>query len=366
MNNKPKVVFIFGAGASVASGAPVMDKFLDKTQRLYRSNQYLRSNEDDLKDLEKVLGFIYKVQGNDTKSYIDLDNIENLFGLIETGLILENIEGKDGPKLQSIKKSLIALIVKTIEFSMKYSFEVMDLGIKYKGDKSYNDFFDTLRKHLKNLKYSFITFNYDLALDIGIEATLGKPILYINNSLNQQGIPLLKLHGSINWFEENGSLNARPLLTREYKESHPLDKFGPNDCYIAAGTKLLQEGKQPFLVPPSWNKTGYSQSISSVWEQTVKEIGEAEAIVVIGYSLPQTDMFFKYLYSLGSKTEHRLKRFVVYNPDSKLESQYSKILGLSIRENRFNYYTEKFQNINETHPSKKPEETLHELLEKLY
>ena len=59
----------------------------------------------------------------------------------------------------------------------------------------------------------------------------------------------------------------------------------------------------------------------------------AENIFVIGYSLPQSDMFFKYLYGLGTIGERILRRFWVINPDATGEvmSKFRELLGPGAR-----------------------------------
>ena len=56
-------------------------------------------------------------------------------------------------------------------------------------------------------------------------------------------------------------------------------------------------------------------------------LSEAEHIIVIGYSLPDTDQFFRYLYALGTVGATRLKRFWIVNPDKTIEERFSTLLG---------------------------------------
>jgi hypothetical protein len=66
-------------------------------------------------------------------------------------------------------------------------------------------------------------------------------------------------------------------------------------------------------VPPTWNKSSSTAPLKEVWRRAAKELGNAERIVVIGYSFPITDMFFKYLFALGSDSDAHLERFIVIN-----------------------------------------------------
>jgi hypothetical protein len=44
-------------------------------------------------------------------------------------------------------------------------------------------------------------------------------------------------------------------------------------------------------------------------------VPEAQEIIVIGYSLPETDFFFRNLFALGTVGRKFIRRFAVVNPD---------------------------------------------------
>ena len=62
-------------------------------------------------------------------------------------------------------------------------------------------------------------------------------------------------------------------------------------------------------------KTEYHNSLSIVWKKAAQLLSEAENIFVIGYSLPESDSFFRYLYGLGTVGDFMLKRFWIFDPD---------------------------------------------------
>ncbi len=73
------------------------------------------------------------------------------------------------------------------------------------------------------------------------------------------------------------------------------------------------------------------------------ELGAAENIFVIGYSLPETDAFFRYLFALGSQSSVRLKNLVILNPDKsgETEKRFRNLIGRGI-ESRFQYLSKGF------------------------
>ena len=75
-----------------------------------------------------------------------------------------------------------------------------------------------------------------------------------------------------------------------------------------------------------------------MWSRASHELSEAENIIVIGYSLPETDSFFRYLYALGSESNARVRNFILVNPDSSgsVHSRFKNLIGRGI-ENRFKH-----------------------------
>jgi len=101
----------------------------------------------------------------------------------------------------------------------------------------------------------------------------------------------------------------------------------------------------PVIVPPTWHKEDYHRQISSVWATAAKELRDVENVFVIGYSLPNSDSFFRYLYGLGTVGKATLKRFHVFNPDEsgEVEGRFRNILGTAALA-RFRYYRMDFRN----------------------
>lgn len=67
--------------------------------------------------------------------------------------------------------------------------------------------------------------------------------------------------------------------------------------------------------------------MSSIWQKAAQVLSEAELIFIIGYSMPETDVFFKYLYSLGIDSPVYLNKIVVINPNGSLEKVYKSLMG---------------------------------------
>jgi hypothetical protein len=179
---------------------------------------------------------------------------------------------------------------------------------------------------------SIITFNYDVVIDIALlrsklRPDYGKPMAPpMHNGF--RSIPLLKLHGSLNWAIEEAEPHAiRPLdLERYLMPAERPFRVGDGGHYTSvqllshlvkyfSDKHRVRVQSLPYIVPPSWNKADYHRGLTDVWASAADHLAEALYIFVIGYSLPLTDSFFRQLYALGSAGEARLRKFVVFDPD---------------------------------------------------
>jgi len=64
-------------------------------------------------------------------------------------------------------------------------------------------------------------------------------------------------------------------------------------------------------VPPSWDKSEYSKIMQPVRKRAVDALKTATRICAIGYSMPETDAFFKFLLTLGLAENDRLYKLIV-------------------------------------------------------
>ena len=117
----------------------------------------------------------------------------------------------------------------------------------------------------------------------------------------QPDVRLLKLHGSLNWGYCPGCKRIVSWDLNTYFQKHYIDSFSEKgkSIYIPIGTQLHEykhcgENKvkpEPIIIPPTWDKLYHYESLAKVWRQAAIELSEAENIIVIGYSLPEQNIF---------------------------------------------------------------------------
>lgn len=346
------VAFILGAGASRQCGAPLMFDFLDVASDLLRANAV----QEKRAEFEKVFSAIGDLQVVHSKSQLDLNNIESIFTVLELGRIIQRVPGLTADQIPSIIAALKDLIVKTLEVTIPFPTKGRYIGVP----KPYEEFAKLL-KHLiaeahPRRSVSVLTFNYDIAVDMALyRAGLGPDYVISAPPRHDQPIPLLKLHGSLNWATETSTGAIRPLHLANYFQYYRLDGFGEGgDVRVPIGSQLaeyfksnasLQVNREPLIVPPSWNKADYHAALSDVWAHAARHLSEAEHIFILGYSLPETDSFFRHLYALGSVGTTPLRRIEVFNPDQsgETDARFQALLGPGAKA-RYRYHTLTFEN----------------------
>jgi NAD-dependent SIR2 family protein deacetylase len=194
---------------------------------------------------------------------------------------------------------------------------------------------------------TIITFNYDIALDFALSFRKIAYDYFLASDAPSTKLPLLKLHGSLNWaycphcktvlpwdWSAIQEMYAR-LLADRMRELQPPDPEIPVASWLQKGVKhncpqpsTSPLPLQPLIVPPTWNKGEQHGQIRPVWRKAARDLQEASVIVVCGYSLPETDYFFRYLFALGTMGRTRLKRFLVVDPNLKeVLPRYERLLG---------------------------------------
>jgi len=132
-----------------------------------------------------------------------------------------------------------------------------------------------------SVSYSVISLNYDRVLEEAeksINHLHNQKRHFVPTSSDQRGTPLVKLHGSI----------------------------GTGD-----------------IVPPLWNKS-LPRGICEGWREALALLKEANDIRMLGYSLPETDSYIRYLFRAAAAESPNLKRIdIICKDDGKVQERYN-------------------------------------------
>lgn len=345
-----RTVFILGAGASKQAGAPLMKDFLRFASNIQKGQIEITSNE--LKCFTEVFEAIHILRNFKNKTKIDFNNIEEVFATFEMGWLTGRLGEFPPKKLSRLRKSMKKVIVKTIEANVKLPVkqEVASAAVPY------DDFVKLAHSIYKNeggiRQISVITFNYDVALEHALYMKMDTGVDYnlLNKPQFTNRLKVFKLHGSINWVKCRGcgeivawdlldyllhhALNYRSETER--KSSYELLEIS-KDLHQFTHCKGKRVESDAVIIPPTWNKTEYSQQLSEVWKGAVKELSEAENIFFIGYSLPPTDQFFRHLFFVANMEPSSIKKIWVFNPDEKVNRRFRNLLGPTLLE-RYKFF----------------------------
>lgn len=339
-----KTVFVLGAGASATTGAPLMANFLKTAKGLLAQNSY----GNDAHHIQDVIDAAQKdLKAVFAKSNIsNITNIEELFSAIDIGQLIRSYGGRTPESIDSLRRSIVIFIYRTIEETVNIG--VDQSHIEMAGD--YNMLTKLVRSKLEKTAglgrndVSFITFNYDACLEfclgrrgIGVDYALGERFVDTTQEASRTNVSVLKLHGSINWARCQICNKIVPTEIDPLRNVSRMQLLDTSVLRLNLGSRIAKHqhscGSQfdpdPVIVPPTWNKSSSIKGLELVWQKAAAELASAENIIVIGYSFPKTDAFFKYLFALGSHSDTHLENMLVLSggDSGSNGSSFSDLLG---------------------------------------
>jgi len=338
-----EIVFVLGAGASHHCGTPLMDNFLDVARDLLKRGEV----EEVRTSFENVIDAVGKLNAVHSKAMLDTYNIESVYTAFEMGKLLGKLPGiEDEERIAGLTYAIRKVIGYTLEKTTK-----VPKDARINPFQAYFNFTEIMGNLIKvGSSFSVITFNYDLGLDYSLYRNRLVPDYCLGDiDIRGKSVTYLKLHGSLNFGRCSKLSCGRVIPYRQFQYTQTT--AGADYSTIPVVSELRRQKcsscgepleDDPVIIPPTWNKTTLHAEISKVWKRAAYELKDAEHIFVLGYSLPDTDWFFNYLYGLGVEMEKPVKGFYVYNPDSAVRERFEKLLGQSVIQ-RFHFRNVSFE-----------------------
>lgn len=295
------VVFIFGAGASYADGAPLQSDILeiillDENSEITRSSihrsvkEFISENFAWNRDsryyptLEAVFGFLdYFIQRNESLSRkYSVDNLreikESLIKLIHY-VISEKTERKS---------EVYRLFWESV---YKYNRNISVITLNY--DTFIEDAFSFMYPFHTYLDYCIHIMNYDYSDQIGPSNWWVNPREAMPSweGKDPVSIKLIKVHGSLNWKYCN-CCNQVLLTPWEKKINLGYGDCSNSDIPEPRGYKCPTDSTdfQTMIVYPSHLKNLSHPIISNLFIEASQEVRRSKKIVFVGYSLPEADI----------------------------------------------------------------------------
>jgi hypothetical protein len=157
---------------------------------------------------------------------------------------------------------------------------------------------------------------------------------------NADCLQVLKLHGSLNWYStHNSKTPTRSAMLNQKRKLSVTQRrtIAPDMKLTSKKTKYTL----PVVVPPVTHKSSVLPAVlGPVWELAEKRLIEADEVVVFGYSCPALDFESANLLRRAGEKAHS-PTFTVIDPAAEVATRYISLLGLK----QLNYYRDGYEYI---------------------
>lgn len=132
-------------------------------------------------------------------------------------------------------------------------------------------------------------------------------------------VPIIKLHGSLNWeYFVRSDKDPKNLLRTPRIKNLVCSKAEKLLLYATWRPKGRSRAGRliPVVVPPIYEKsTVYEMLLSPLRERAAVALQEAERLIIFGYSFPDADFMAQSLIRRSMNRNRALKDLVIINPD---------------------------------------------------
>lgn len=158
--------------------------------------------------------------------------------------------------------------------------------------------------HWAEQKTAVLTFNYDLIVETALKQEMNHyreqdlyalpltsrrdtaGMVVADESADENRPTLYKLHGSTNWLYSGTTYPYAPIVLRERsRDPHLYDDL------------------QPVVVPPTSSKSPFygNTALRAQWHNAFQQLKTADRLIIMGYSMPTTDLQICSLLGLAMK-----------------------------------------------------------------
>jgi hypothetical protein len=310
-----KVVLFLGAGFSRAFGYPVMSEFFEFADANIRISQEQKKFLSDL-----------RIQARQANAFLESSptNLEDILSFSEMEDRISLNEDQNFSNSQQVKRVIQRVFT---DFNLI--------------DPNWNTF-DSLKRilpfkseNMRDINLSIITTNYDLSIEcalnrFGSKAKLNfkaererSNVRMVDDLYHDSGIPLFKLHGSVNWFKSESKTGI--FVEDRIVDSYPHEK---KNIPLVSRHDYSHPG-EPLIIPPSFLKPELPKPLLETWKYAAKELQEANLLVFIGYSFPVSDTEMTYFLARSLTSNANLNKILLIDPigdeiEIKLRSRESR------------------------------------------
>jgi hypothetical protein len=361
-------VIIFGAGSSYDAGIPLSSGFVEKMREYAFKGESEAGplSDSDKEVFENAMGVWRKLYNYHGSAEFDDRNIEDILSILSFNIIGGTHAEKDSLNW------MIKAIARTIELSCNVKHNGSLDKPQDAGDWIYRGFWGALFERFNDSSNipTIVTFNYDLVL----ERALFQELISINKKHYPFDGFILRYH--YKYLEDfcyqivktqylnrndllaenevgtklkrcNGTDLKKPIVVEILKLHGSLNfpkKTGNEKPEYQPPTNLLSE---PFIIPPISNKL-ISDDAEEIWKVAINSLRGAKNIVIVGYSLPRTDIYVQYFLKTALGPNMDLMKITIFNPElfedrdlnSDMRKRYSTCFSAQVIQRLINFNPE--------------------------
>jgi hypothetical protein len=315
-----KIVYLLGAGFSAPLGVPTVKSFLDESRRLSRDSSQSAAMRECLKEALSQIDEHSKHLGR----YFEFDfkNIEEMLSIIEMALFL----GKSGTQPEEFKRFLNHVIRAKTPVLEKH--EPNNPLFREGGIGNWSDHLFSGHPHrahyavfvasLFNLRFNYqqnpsaVSFSEDAtgnsysAITLNYDNVVENLVKGINSLPPKERTDVLDLNLS--------GVVASKSLCLNYAKVH--------------GTVVDEKDEAMRIVMPTWNKTS-DKRMRPVWQLASALLAEATQLRIVGYSLPESDAYIRYLLMASMSDNPALERVDIIckdRPTPSVAERYKRFI----------------------------------------
>jgi hypothetical protein len=336
-------VIILGAGASYDAGIPLMNQFVEMMWEIAEKKKAggISLNETDLQIFEKAIQIRKEIDGFHGRASFDDQNLEDILSILS----FEDQFSKD-KKIKNVE-AIVKAITRTIELTCLVKPNVNLHTIQKQKSDVHIAFWSNLIDVFSDtlILPTLITFNYDLVLErslfhLFINPTI-KEIPFNNFTINMQYKKLENISYEIQHtyyrqrdindelYQTSGSKvnyldqGQKRGLQIEILKLHGSLNFGRDNINNPGDLSPIIAVENPVIIPPVANKQ-LSGELRSIWTLALERLRVARNIIFLGYSLPETDIYFRFFLKTAIGPNTDLNKIYIFNPgiDDDMRKRY--------------------------------------------
>ena len=346
-----RVVLILGAGATLADGSRKPVKSQPPLDRGFFSGA-LRSHSRGLRDITRYMQEHYRMDlrrpANDSLErvmaalYTDAfggDLERQAFAALRTliGVFLKRLADTTNDIAMTPRSLLYRLVVSVLNAGVPPSNLTI---VTFNQDIQVEKALDAIGSRRRRAGQTVLSFPGCYHLPPGL--TVSRPFdpdapeFRIEDTLGN-GVALLKLHGSLNWYSRHKTPNPskrtlfdpkRPIFLTSRKSIDPSMR-------VTVAKSRIRKFTFPIVIPPVVHKSGILHAdLFPVWALAEDRMRTADRVVIFGYSCPANDWESANLISRSLTANRGLKEISLIDPDSGVVLRYVELGSLS----KISYY----------------------------